>query len=175
MINKKGKTVNRMKQYQAMLDLAGGMGVNEVAEKHEILPTTVHRWLRDPGFDAMYNDAQQKIFMAGIDVLVKSVGKAAMRVIGVLDDPHTDNLTRLRAADLIFKYTSLVTTAGNEDNMIRHLTARGYTISVDAESMVKQLQSKGVPVAMIEAGDTTSEKDAILDAITIIETDMLNL
>lgn len=162
-----------MKQYQAMLDLAGGMGVKEVSEKYEILPSTVHKWLRDPAFDAMYNESQQKIFLAGIDILVKAVGKAAMKVVGVLDDPYTDHNTKLRASELVFKYAGIIT-ATTEDNMIRALTARGYTVSVDAESMVKQLQSKGVPVAMIEegAGDNT---DQLQHAITVIESDMLNL
>lgn len=170
---KKGKTVNRMKQYQALLDLCGGMSIKDVSERYEILPSTLHGWLRDPTIDAMYTEAQQKIFSAGIDILTRAVGKAAMKVVGVLDDPYTDHNTKLRAAELVFKYGGSIKTVLSDDDMIKQLTARGYNVSIDAESMVKQLQSKGVPVAMIEAGG--DETDQIQHAITIIESDMLNL
>jgi hypothetical protein len=166
------KKVCRQIQHKAILELFTGKPVSEIAEMYEISPQTLNRWLRSEKGNQMYSEAQRELYQVGLNVLIEGRENAAWQLRGLISSPDTPSAVKTRAIEILFKYSQ--PGLDNTDYAINYLTSLGYTVSIDGEAMVKQLQSKGVPVAMIEAG-SDSDVDSLKAAINVIESDMLNL
>jgi transposase-like protein len=94
------------KKEAAILALLSQRSVEEAARVTGLGPRTLHRWLRDPQFDAAYRDAKRAAFSQSIARL-HQLASAAVTTLGkAMLDPNTPAATRVRAADRILDHTA---------------------------------------------------------------------
>jgi transposase ISL3 family protein len=94
------------KQEQAIVALLTHRSVEEAARATGIGVRTLHRWMKDPEFDAAYRAAKQAAYGQSI-ARVQYLSSAAVLTLGkVMLDPATPPATKVRAADSILAHAS---------------------------------------------------------------------
>jgi hypothetical protein len=94
------------KQQEAILALLTSRNIEEAADAAKVPRRTLHRWLRDPAFDAAYRDAKRAAFSQAVARLHQMAGAAALTLGKVMADPQTPPSTKVRAADSILNHTA---------------------------------------------------------------------
>jgi hypothetical protein len=94
------------KQQAAILALLTSRSVEEAATTANVPPRTLHRWLKEPAFDAAYREAKRAAFSQAIARLHQMSGAAALTLGKVMADPQTPPSTKVRAADSILNHTA---------------------------------------------------------------------
>jgi len=94
------------KQQRAILALLTSRSVEEAAGACHTPARTLHRWLKEPAFDAAYREAKHAEFSQAIARLHQMAGAAATTLGKVMVDPKTPPATKIRAADSILNHTA---------------------------------------------------------------------
>ena len=95
----KAKTSNLSgKKHRAIAALLDKPSIREAAESVGVGETTVHRWLSDDAFQAVYRQAKQQIVGQSISRLQKASGKAVDALIDIFVDKDKPTSARVTAA-----------------------------------------------------------------------------
>jgi hypothetical protein len=82
-------------------------GTSRRPPEHAIrLPVTLHRWLRDPDFDAAYREARRQAYGQSIARLQQGSAAAATTLLKVMLDAAAPYSTRVRAADSVLNHAA---------------------------------------------------------------------
>jgi hypothetical protein len=94
------------KREAAVLALLTARSVEEAARVADVPVRTLHRWMKEPAFDAAYRQAKRDAYGQAIARL-HQMSSAAVSTLGkVMVDPATPPATRVRAADSILNHTT---------------------------------------------------------------------
>lgn len=93
------------KQEEAIAALLTHGSVADAARAVEIGVTTLLRWMKLPEFEAEYLKARRAAVSHGIARLQQNAGAAAQTILKITVDPSMPASSRLRAADLVLKYS----------------------------------------------------------------------
>jgi hypothetical protein len=94
------------KQQAAILALLTSRSIEEATGTAHVPARTLHRWLKEPAFDAAYREAKRAAFSQAIARLHQMSGAAALTLGKVMADPKTPPSTKVRAADSILNHTA---------------------------------------------------------------------
>src|SRR5580704_4943340 len=94
------------KQEAAILALLTARTVEEAASTAGVPPRTLHRWMREPVFDAGLREAKRAAFGQGIARLHQMCSAAVTTLGRVMVDAKTPPATKVRAADSILNHTA---------------------------------------------------------------------
>ena|ERR1700720_908834 len=89
------------KKDEAIVALLSQRNVEEAARAVGIAPNTLRRWLKQPEFDAAYQEAKREAFSQSIARLQGASSAASSTLIKLMLDVSTPAATRVRAADSI--------------------------------------------------------------------------
>jgi hypothetical protein len=94
------------RQEAAVLAMLTARNLEEAARTAGVPGRTLHRWLKEPAFDAAYRRARRVAFSQAIARL-QQMSSAAVTVLGkVLVDPNTPASTKVRAADSVLNHAA---------------------------------------------------------------------
>lgn len=88
-----------LKKEKALIELLDGASFSKAAAKVGVNERTIQRWLKEPEFQKRLSQARDDIYVEAIDSLRDASGKAAKKLIELLDSPSEK--TALKAAELI--------------------------------------------------------------------------
>ena len=94
------------KQEAAILALLTARNVEEAASTAGVPPRTLHRWMKEPIFDAGLREAKRAAFGQGTARLHQMCSAAASTLGKVMVDPKMPPATKVRAADSILNHTA---------------------------------------------------------------------
>lgn len=90
------------RQQAAILALLTARSIEEAARTTSVPLRTLHRWLKEPEFDAAYRRAKRAAFGQAIARLQQGSAAAATTMLKIMVDAAVPASTRLRAADCVF-------------------------------------------------------------------------
>src|ERR1035438_1981403 len=94
------------KQEEAIMALLSNRTVEDAARVVKITPTTLYRWLNEPGVDGAYRQARRPAF-SQCTARVQRASRAAVSVLlRVLTDRATPAAVQGRAADSVLNYAA---------------------------------------------------------------------
>jgi hypothetical protein len=91
------------KREQAIAALLTHRNVEAAAHAVGISVTTLLRWMKDPEFQAAYQEARRTVFAQTLARLQDAAGAAVTTVLKVMLDPNAPAGTRLRAAEIVLE------------------------------------------------------------------------
>ncbi|MGD0777958.1 MAG: helix-turn-helix domain-containing protein [Candidatus Solibacter sp.] len=89
------------KKEQAIAALLSRRNAEEAAREVGISPNTLLRWIKDPEFDAAYQEARRTAFSQSIALLQDASGAAVKTVLKIMLDSNVSAGTRLRAVEVV--------------------------------------------------------------------------
>ena len=89
------------KKEQAIAALLSRRNAEEAARAVGISANTLLRWIKDPEFDAAYQEARRTAFSQSIALLQDGSGAAVKTVLKIMLDSNVSAGTRLRAAEVV--------------------------------------------------------------------------
>ena len=89
------------KKEQAIAALLSRRNAEEAARAVGISANTLLRWIKDPEFDAAYQEARRTAFSQSIALLQDASGAAVKTVLKIMLDSNVSAGTRLRAAEVV--------------------------------------------------------------------------
>ena len=89
------------KKEQALAALLSRRNAEEAARAVGISANTLLRWIKDPEFDAAYQEARRTAFSQSIALLQDASGAAVKTVLKIMLDSNVSAGTRLRAAEVV--------------------------------------------------------------------------
>jgi hypothetical protein len=92
------------KKESAIIALLTARSIEEAARTSNVPLRTLHRWLKEPEFDAAYRRAKRAAFGQAIARLHQGTSAAAATMLKLMVDPAVPASTRLRAADCVFTH-----------------------------------------------------------------------
>lgn len=92
------------KQEAAILALLTARSIEEAARTSNVALRTLHRWLKEPEFDAANRRAKRAAFGQAVARLHQGSSAAAATMLKLMVDPAVPASTRLRAADCVFTH-----------------------------------------------------------------------
>jgi hypothetical protein len=92
------------KKETAIIALLTARSIEEAARTSNVALRTLHRWLKEPEFDAAYRRAKRATFGQAIARLHQGTSAAAATVLKLMVDPAVPASTRLRAADCVLTH-----------------------------------------------------------------------
>jgi len=101
-----GKKKLGRKQEEAIIALLANRNIEEAARACNTPPRTLHRWLREPAFDAAYREARRQAYGQSIARLQQGSAAAATTLLKVMLDAATPHSTRVRAADSVLDHAA---------------------------------------------------------------------
>lgn len=110
------------KREEAIAQLLTQRSVDEAARVTGVGTQTLYRWIRDPQFDAAYQEAKRAAFGQASARLQQASGAAVSTILQILRDPFTPASTRVRAAALALSYGK----AAIEEDIVARLSELGY-------------------------------------------------
>jgi hypothetical protein len=110
------------KKEEAITQLLTQRSVDEAARVTGTGAQTLYRWMRDPQFDAAYQEAKRAAFGQASARLQQASGAAVSTILQILRDPFTPPSTRVRAADLALSHGK----AAIEEDIVARLSELGY-------------------------------------------------
>ena len=106
-----GAKLGRRKQ-EAIVALLTQVNVQEAARVAGIGTTTLYRWLKDPAFDAAYQEAIMAAFGQAAARLDQAAGPAVTTMLRIMVDPGASAAARVQAAGLVLEHATM---ASEED------------------------------------------------------------
>ena len=91
------------KKEQAIAALLAHRNVDAAAHAIGVSVTTLLRWVKDPEFQAAYQEARRTVFAQALERLEDASGAAATTVLKLMVDPNAPASTRLRAAEIVLE------------------------------------------------------------------------
>jgi hypothetical protein len=88
----------------AILALLTARNIEDAAKTSNVPLRTLHRWLKEPAFDAAYRRAKRTAFGQAVARLHQGTGAAAATMLKLMVDPNVPASVRLRAADCVFTH-----------------------------------------------------------------------
>ncbi len=89
------------KQSRTLLLLLSGNTIEQAAEHAGVNPATIHRWLKDETFVAVYRDASSRALEQAIVTIQAAAQEAARVLLETMQDAEAPASVRLRAAQLV--------------------------------------------------------------------------
>jgi hypothetical protein len=115
------------KREAAVLALLTARSVEEAARVADVPVRTLHRWMKEPAFDAAYRQAKRDAYGQAIARL-HQMSSAAVSTLGkVMVDPATPPATRVRAADSILNHTTKAIEIQDIEARVAELERAGET------------------------------------------------
>ena len=99
-----GEKFGRKKE-AAIAALLTSRSSEEAARSVGIGPATLRRWMKDPGFDSAYREAQRQSYRQSIGRMHQACSAAVSVLHKVMVDPTTPASTKVRAADSVLNHT----------------------------------------------------------------------
>jgi len=94
------------KQQEAIVALMSHQSVEDAARAVNMPVRTLHRWLKEPAFDAAYLRARRDAYKQGIARLQKNVGAAISILFKVMADVATPAAVKVRAVECVLSHSS---------------------------------------------------------------------
>jgi hypothetical protein len=94
------------KRDAAVLALLTARSVEEAAKVADVPVRTLHRWMKEPDFNAAYRAAKREAYGQAIARLHQMASAAVSTLGKVMVDPGTPPATKVRAADSILNHTT---------------------------------------------------------------------
>jgi hypothetical protein len=94
------------KQEEAIIALLSNRNIEEAARSCNTPARTLHRWLKDPAFDAAYREARRQAYGQSIARLQQGSAAAATTLLKVMVDAGTPHSTRVRAAESVLTHAA---------------------------------------------------------------------
>lgn len=91
------------KKEQAIAALLAHRNVDAAAHAIGVSVTTLLRWMKDPAFQAAYQEARRTVFARDLTRLQDAAGAAVTTVLKVMLDPNAPAGIRLRAAEIVLE------------------------------------------------------------------------
>lgn len=95
-------------QSQIVIALANGENRKNIAERFEISQATLAKWINSETFRREYKEATQHLYRSGISLLAEGAREAAYQLRGIISDPATPAVIKIRAIDVLFRHASTV-------------------------------------------------------------------
>ena len=151
---------------QAIAALLSHRNVEEAARAVGISANTLLRWIKEPEFDAAYQDARRTAFSQSIARLQDASGAAVTTVLKIMLDTSAPAGTRLRAAEVVLERGAMAIEVEDLEARVAELervtdsAKRSRKRSaVLAMSSIKALQGPATAPAQISAPLGSSETD----------------
>ena len=100
-----GKKLGRKKE-EAIVALLSQRSIEDAARACNTPPRTLHRWLKEPEFDAAFRAARRAAYGQSIARLQQASTVAATTLLEVMVDPKTPASTRIRAAECVLTHAT---------------------------------------------------------------------
>lgn len=91
------------KREQAIASLLAHRNVEAAAQAIRVSVTTLLRWMKEPEFQAAYQEARRTVFARDLTRLQDAAGAAVTTVLKVMLDPNAPAGIRLRAAEIVLE------------------------------------------------------------------------
>jgi DNA-binding MurR/RpiR family transcriptional regulator len=91
------------KQDQAIIALLSQSSIPDAAQACGLSPVTLHRWLKDTGFQAAYREARRHVVQQAITQVQQATGEAVETLRAVMQDPEAPASAKVSAAKTILE------------------------------------------------------------------------
>jgi hypothetical protein len=92
------------KKDAAIVALLSQRSVEDAARVAGVGSRTLHRWLREPEFDAAYREARRGTYGQSVARLRQASSAAVSTLLKIMVDPSAPASTRVRAADSVLDH-----------------------------------------------------------------------
>lgn len=94
------------KQEQAIVALLVQPNIEQAARAAQVSIRTMHRWLKEPVFDAAYREARRTAFRQSVARMQQASSAAVSTLLKIMLDSTAPPSTRVRAADVIMTHAN---------------------------------------------------------------------
>ena len=94
------------KQEQAILALLVQPNIEQAARSANVGLRSLHRWLKDPVFDAAYREARRTAFRQSVARMQQASSAAVSTLLKIMLEPSSPPSTRVRAADVVLNHAN---------------------------------------------------------------------
>ena len=94
------------KREEAIVALLSQRNIDEAARVAGIGVRTLHRWLKEPEFQAAYRKARREAYTQSVARLQQASGAAVSTLLKIMVDPGSPPSTRVRAADSVLDHSA---------------------------------------------------------------------
>jgi hypothetical protein len=139
--------------HRSVEDAAGAVGVNT---------STLLRWMKEPEFRAMYEEARRLAFSQSLGRLQEASGAAVTTTLKIMLDTNAPPGIRLRAAEIVLgqaakavEFEKLGGQCAKRERKVRQKKSPGKLTLVDATPLLGP-----PPTPPVENGDPTDSNDS---------------